>query len=53
MPSAPGIAAEDNWESLTVFGTPTGKGVLFLKVEGFSTAVGAKYFIDDIQVNQP
>ncbi len=40
------------WEKLTVSGTPTGKGVLFLKVEGFSTAVGAKYFVDDIQVNQ-
>ncbi len=31
------------WEKLTVSGTPTGKGVLFLKVEGFSPAVGAKY----------
>ncbi len=47
------VAAEDNWEKLTVSGTPSGKGVLFLKVEGFSTAVGAKYFVDDIQVNQP
>jgi len=46
-------AAENNWEKLTVSGTPTGKGVLFLKVEGYSTAVGAKYFVDDIQVNQP
>jgi len=27
-------------------------GALFLKVEGFSTAVDAKYFVDDIQVNQ-
>jgi len=45
-------AAEDNWEKLTVSGTPSGKGVLFLKVEGFSKAVGAKYFVDDIQVNQ-
>jgi len=44
--------AEDDWEQLTVSGTPSGKGVLFLKVEGFSTAVGAKYFVDDIQVNQ-
>ncbi len=42
----------DTWEKLTVSGTPSGKGVLFLKVEGFSTAVGAKYFVDDIQVNQ-
>jgi len=46
------VAAEDAWEKLTVSGTPTGKGVLFLKVEGFSTAAGAKYFVDDIQVNQ-
>ncbi len=44
--------AADTWEKLTVSGTPTGKGVLFLKVEGFSTAVGAKYFVDDIQVSQ-
>jgi len=44
--------AEDDWEQLTVSGTPSGKGVLFLKVEGFSTAVGAKYFVDDIQINQ-
>ena len=43
----------DTWEKLTVSGTPSGKGVLFLKVEGFSTAVDAKYFVDDIQVNQP
>jgi len=43
----------DNWEKLTVSGTPSEKGVLFLKVEGFSSAVGAKYFVDDIQVNQP
>ncbi|MCD6311479.1 MAG: hypothetical protein J7M11_03370, partial [Elusimicrobia bacterium] len=43
----------DIWEKLTVSGTPSGKGVLFLKVEGFSTEVGAKYFVDDIQVNQP
>ena len=42
----------DTWETLTVSGTPTGKGVLFLKVEGFSTAVDAKYFVDDVQVNQ-
>jgi len=41
------------WEKLTVSGTPSGKGVLFLKVEGFSTEVGAKYFVDDIQINQP
>ncbi len=41
----------DTWEKLSVSGTPSGKGVLFLKVEGFSTAVGAKYFVDDIQVN--
>jgi len=47
------VAAEDNWEKLTVSGTPTGKGVLFLKVEGFSTQPGAKYFVDDIQINQP
>ncbi|MCD6311383.1 MAG: DUF2341 domain-containing protein, partial [Elusimicrobia bacterium] len=47
------IAAADAWEKLTVSGTPSGKGVLFLKVEGFSTAVDAKYFVDDIQVNQP
>ncbi|MCD6310903.1 MAG: DUF2341 domain-containing protein [Elusimicrobia bacterium] len=44
--------AADTWEPLTVSGTPSGKGVLFLKVEGFSTAVGAKYFVDDIQVSQ-
>jgi len=43
----------DTWEKLTVSGTPSGKGVLFLKVEGFSTAVGAKYFVDDIQISQP
>ncbi|MCD6311018.1 MAG: hypothetical protein J7M11_00950, partial [Elusimicrobia bacterium] len=42
----------DTWEKLTVSGTPSGKGVLFLEAEGFSTAVGAKYFVDDIQVNQ-
>jgi len=42
----------DTWEKLTVSGTPSGKGVLFLKVEGFSTAVDAKYFVDDIQVSQ-
>ncbi len=47
------VAAENDWEKLTVSGTPTGKGVLFLKVEGFSTAVGAKYFVDDIQVSPP
>jgi len=46
-------AAEGAWEKLTVSGTPAGKGVLFLKVEGFSTAVDAKYFVDDIQVKQP
>ena len=43
----------ETWEKLTVSGTPTGKGVLFLKVEGFSTAVDAKYFVDDIKVSQP
>jgi len=43
----------DTWEKLTVSGTPSGKGVLFLKVEGFSTAVDAKYFVDDIQISQP
>jgi len=43
----------DTWEKLTVSGTPSGKGVLFLKVEGFSTAIDAKYFVDDIQINQP
>jgi len=42
----------DTWEKLTVSGTPSGKGVLFLKVEGFSTVVDAKYFVDDIQVKQ-
>jgi len=41
------------WEKLTVSGTPSGKGVLFLKVEGFSTAVDAQYFVDDIQISQP
>jgi len=41
------------WEKLTVSGTPSEKGVLFLKVEGFSTAVDAKYFVDDIQISQP
>ena len=46
-------AAEGAWEKLTVSGTPAGNGVLFLKVEGFSTAVGAKYFVDDIQISQP
>ncbi|MCD6311319.1 MAG: DUF2341 domain-containing protein [Elusimicrobia bacterium] len=51
--SAQMTGAADTWEKLTVSGTPTGKGVLFLKVEGFSTAVDAKYFVDDIQVNQP
>ncbi len=51
--SAQMTGAADTWEKLTVSGTPTGKGVLFLKVEGFSTAVGAQYFVDDIQVSQP
>jgi len=46
-------AAEGAWEKLTVSGTPSGKGVLFLKVEGFSTGVGAKYLVDDIQISQP
>jgi len=46
------VAAEGVWEKLTVSGTPSGKGVLFLKVEGFSTVVDAKYFVDDIQVKQ-
>jgi len=45
-------AGADTWEKLTVSGTPTSDGVLLLKVEGFSTEVGAKYFVDDIQVNQ-
>ena len=51
--SAQMTGGADIWEKLTVSGTPSGKGVLFLKVEGFSTAVDAKYFVDDIQVNQP
>ncbi|MCD6311928.1 MAG: LamG domain-containing protein, partial [Elusimicrobia bacterium] len=51
--SAQMTGGADTWEKLTVSGTPTGKGVLFLKVEGFSTAVDAKYFVDDIQISQP
>ncbi len=43
----------ETWEKLTVSGTPSGSGVLFLKVEGFSTEPGAKYFVDDIQISQP
>ncbi|MCD6310964.1 MAG: hypothetical protein J7M11_00680 [Elusimicrobia bacterium] len=50
--SASMTGGADTWEKLTVSGTPSGKGVLFLKVEGFSTAVDAKYFVDDIQVSQ-
>ncbi len=50
--SAQMTVGADTWEKLTVSGTPSGKGVLFLKVEGFSTAVGAKYFVDDINIDQ-
>jgi len=50
--SAQMTVGADTWEKLTVSGTPTSDGVLLLKVEGFSTEVGAKYFVDDIQVNQ-
>ncbi len=50
--SAQMTVGAEAWEKLTVSGTPSGKGVLFLKVEGFSTAIDAKYFVDDIQVNQ-
>ncbi len=49
--SAQMTGAAGIWEKLTVSGIPSGKGVLFLKVEGFSTAVDAKYFVDDIQIN--
>jgi len=50
--SAQMTVGADTWEKLTVSGTPTSDGVLLLRVEGFSTEVGAKYFVDDIQVNQ-
>ncbi|MEA2082265.1 MAG: hypothetical protein U9O97_05955 [Elusimicrobiota bacterium] len=50
--SAQMTGGADNWEKLTVSGTPSGKGVVFLKVEGFSTEVDAKYFVDDIQISQ-
>jgi len=50
--SAQMTVGADTWKKLTVSGEPTEKGVLFLKVEGFSTEVDAKYFVDDIQINQ-
>ncbi|MFA5780534.1 MAG: glycine-rich domain-containing protein [Elusimicrobiota bacterium] len=45
-------ASADTWEQLQVSGTPDRNGVLKLKIEGFSTAPGAKMYVDDIQINQ-
>ncbi|MFA5779703.1 MAG: glycine-rich domain-containing protein [Elusimicrobiota bacterium] len=45
-------ASSDTWEQLQVSGTPNRNGVLKLKIEGFSTAPGAKMYVDDIQINQ-
>ncbi|MFA5778683.1 MAG: glycine-rich domain-containing protein [Elusimicrobiota bacterium] len=45
-------ASADTWEQLQVSGTPNRNGVLKLKIEGFSTAPGAKMFVDDISISQ-
>jgi len=46
-------AAENAWELLTInAGTPTQNGILLLTAEGFSNNPGARFWIDDISVNQ-
>ncbi|MFA5779551.1 MAG: glycine-rich domain-containing protein [Elusimicrobiota bacterium] len=45
-------ASSDTWEQLQVSGTPNRNGVLKLKIEGYSTAPGAKMFVDDISISQ-
>lgn len=46
-------AAQDAWEQLTLNpGTPTQNATLTLRAEGFSTAPGAKFYIDDINITQ-
>jgi hypothetical protein len=42
----------DQWEPISVMGTPASKGVLTLKVETFSSVAGSKTYIDDIKVIQ-
>ncbi|MFA5779376.1 MAG: DUF2341 domain-containing protein [Elusimicrobiota bacterium] len=50
--SAQMVGGADTWEQLTVSGTPNRNGVAKLKIEGYSTAPGAKMFVDDIQISQ-
>ena len=45
-------AALTDWELLSVSGIPNAKGVVTLKVATFSTADGAKAWVDDISVSQ-
>jgi len=45
--------AENAWELLSInAGTPSQSGMLNLKVEGFSSNPGARFWVDDIQVSQ-
>jgi hypothetical protein len=45
-------SAENSWELRQLSGTPSADGILTLKAEGFSVAPAAKFYIDDILVNQ-
>ena len=51
-PAAASGAGEGSWLELTVPGTPNADGVLELKVETFSIAIGARAWIDDISIAQ-
>jgi len=42
----------NTWEELTLSGTPSRDGSLLLKIEGESTAPGARVYADDISVSQ-
>ena len=45
-------SAENSWEQRQLSGTPSSDGILTLRTEGFSTNPGAKFYIDDISINQ-
>ncbi|RLD18359.1 MAG: hypothetical protein DRI36_01595, partial [Caldiserica bacterium] len=50
--SAQMSAGPDTWEKLTVSGTPSRDGILFLRVTTFSTNPDARVYIDDVEVVQ-